>query len=464
MTDTDVMQSLADYVSVAAGRPLPAAVLEKTKHQVLDTIASMVSGSTLLPGQQAVAYVRGRGGVAEAGVVASDVVTTAENAAFANGMLAHSDETDDSHAPSQFHPGCSIVPAALAMAERQGASGAALLSAVALGYDVGARLNMSMGAIDFREAGHATHAFGSLFGAGAAAGALAGLDAQGVRYLFSYLVQQASGVGSWVRDKEHVEKAFVFAGMPARHGVEAALLVTHGWTGEEDPFDGLHGFYFTFGRGLQPDPETLGRGIGERYEIMDTNVKRWTVGSPIQAPLDSLLELIRANSITADDVEKVVVRVSQTGANTTNDRTMPDISMQQMCAVMLIDGIVTFESSHDEARMHDPRVMDLRRRIELYGDNELQRRLPIREGDVVVRLKDGRELHHHTVHVRGTTENPMTTAEVDEKCFNLMAPVFGEARSRQLCDAVWNLDSLANVRDLRPLLTARPRDTKQPAL
>jgi 2-methylcitrate dehydratase PrpD len=240
--------------------------------------------------------------------------------------------------------------------------------------------------------------------------------------------------------------------MPARHAVEAASMVAHGFTGEDDPFGGLHGFYYTYGRGLEPDPEELARDLGSRYEIMVTNIKRWTVGSPIQAPLDSLLELIRSHSIRAEDVEKVVVRVSQTGANTTDDRTMPDISMQQMCAVMLIDGIVSFESSHDEARMHDPRVMDLRRRIELHGDEELQRRLPVREGIVQVRLKDGRELSHHTIHVRGTTENPMSTAEVDEKCYHLMAPVLGEKRARDLCDAVWRLEALADARELRPLL------------
>ena len=91
------------------------------------------------------------------------------------------------------------------------------------------------------------------------------------------------------------------------------------------------------------------------YEIMNTNIKRWSVGSPIQAPLDSLLDLIRAHGIKADDVEKVVVRVSHQGANTVDNRDMPDICMQHMCAVMLLDGIVTFESSHDEKRMQRPR-------------------------------------------------------------------------------------------------------------
>jgi 2-methylcitrate dehydratase PrpD len=450
------MGRLAEYVAGATQQKLPEAVLEKTKHHVLDTLASMISGSELLPGRMAVSYVRSRGGTPEAGVVATDLVTAAEHAALANAMLAHSDETDDSHAPSQTHPGCAIVPSALAMAEREGSTGAAFLAAVALGYDVGTRMTQSMGPIDFRELGHATHAFGPVFGAGAAAGALAGLDPQQVRYLFAYLVQQAGGVGSWTRDKEHVEKAFVFAGMPARNGVAAATMVAHGLTGEEDTFsDQPHNFYGVYGRDLKPDPAELARELGTRFEIMKTNIKRWTVGSPIQAPLDSLAELIREHQFTADDVERVVVRVSHTGANTTNDRTMPDISMQHMCAVMLLDGTVTFESSHDEGRMFDPRTSDLRKRVELYGDDELQRRLPERQGIVELHLRDGRQLRHHTISVHGTTENPMTTAEVDEKAYHLIAPVFGPTRARTLCDTIWHLEDLPNVRDLRPLLMAK---------
>ncbi|HET9664645.1 MAG TPA: hypothetical protein VFP00_10490, partial [Burkholderiales bacterium] len=183
-------------------------------------------------------------------------------------------------------------------------------------------------------------------------------------------------------------------------------------------------------------------------------IKRWSVGSPIQAPLDALLELIRSHDIKADQVEKLVVRVAHQGANTTDNRHMPDICMQHMCAVMMIDGIVTFASAHDQRRMKDRRVLALRSRIELYGDDELTRALPSRQGIVELKLKNGRELRQHVKAVRGTTNNPMNRAEVDEKCFHLMAPIIGKARARKLCDTVWKLDDVASVRSLRPLLLA----------
>src|SRR5204863_1474797 len=333
VTVSPVMQRLASYIAQAPKKRLPAAVAEKTKHHILDTIAAMVSGARLPPGRQAISYARTRGGTREACVVTTGIVTSAENAALANGMLAHADETDDSHAPSLTHPGCGIVPAALAMGERAQASGEALLRAVALGYDVGCRLTMSLDAYQFREDGHSTHSFGPMFGAAAAAAALAGLNESKIRYVLSYTAQQASGISCWMRDEEHIEKAFDFGGMPARNGVAAAAMVAHGFTAVEDVFAGERNFFVAYGRA--PDPAVLVRGLGETHEIMHTNIKRWSVGSPIQAPLDSLAELIRGHRVAAGDVESLVVRVAHQGANTVDNRSMPDICMQHLCAVML---------------------------------------------------------------------------------------------------------------------------------
>ncbi|HEX6003577.1 MAG TPA: MmgE/PrpD family protein [Burkholderiales bacterium] len=453
-----LMRELATYMSRALRKPLPKEVVEKTKHHLLDTIAAMVSGSRLQPGRKAISYVKILGGTRESTVIGSKIVTGAQHAALANGMLAHADETDDSHAPSLSHQGCAVVPAALAMAEREKRNGAQLLRAVALGYDIGTRLNMALHAYDFRDVGHSTHSFGPMFGAAAAAGALAGLDYDETRHLLSYTAQQCSGVSCWMRDEEHIEKAFDFGGMPARNGVAAAAMVAHGFTAVEDVFSGERNFFIAYDErhriGRPPEPERLTRELGSTFEIMNTNIKRWSVGSPIQAPLDALLDLIREHEIKADEVEKLVVRVAHQGANTTDNRHMPDICMQHMCAVMLLDGIVTFASAHDEKRMKDKRVLGLRRRIELYGDDELTRALPARQGIVELKLKDGRELRNHVKAVRGTTHNPMTRAEVDEKCFHLMAPILGKARARRLCDAVWALEDMPNVRSLRPLLQA----------
>jgi 2-methylcitrate dehydratase PrpD len=449
-----VMRHLSSYIAGARKRNLPAAVLERTKHHALDTIAAMVSGSRLLPGRKGISYVKTLGGTREACVIGSRIVTTAANAALANGMCAHADETDDSHAPSVMHPGCGIVPAALAVAEKESRNGEALLRAVALGYDVATRLTMSLNAFRFREDGLSTHSYGPTFGAAAAAGSLAKVNDRQARYLLSYAAQQASGISCWMRDAEHIEKAFDFGGMPARNGVTAATMVAQGFSGVEDVFSGERNFFVAHGR--PADPEVLVRGLGEDYEILRTNIKRWSVGSPIQAPLDSLAILIKEHGVKAEQVEKLTIRVAHRDKNTTDNRPMPDINMQHMCAVMLMDGTVTFKSSHDEKRFRDRKVLEFRKEIDLQGDDALTRTMPARQAIVEIALRGGGSLRHHTVAVRGTAENPMTRDEVDAKSYDLLAPVIGKARARRLCDVVWKLEGVSDVRKLRPLLMEKP--------
>src|SRR5262249_11368621 len=155
----------------------------KASQHILDALAAMVSGSRLVPGQMAISYARKYCGAGAATVVGSELRTDGGSAALANGMSAHADETDGSHVDSITHPGCAVVPAALALAEAGGASGRTFLRAVVAGYDLCARMVMSVETVQLRESGHATHAFGGLFGAAAASAVVLGLDAKRIPYL-----------------------------------------------------------------------------------------------------------------------------------------------------------------------------------------------------------------------------------------------------------------------------------------
>src|SRR5579871_4490401 len=135
-----VTAQLARYMVAARDRALPDAVMVECKHRILDTFAAMISGSRMKPGIMAVKYVRGLGGEQQASVIGTDFRTTAINAALANAMCAHADETDDFEPVTKAHPGSSAVPAALAVAEREGRSGQEFIRAVALGYDLCCRL------------------------------------------------------------------------------------------------------------------------------------------------------------------------------------------------------------------------------------------------------------------------------------------------------------------------------------
>src|SRR5277367_2464753 len=176
---------------------------------------------------------------------------------------------------------------------------------------------MTVGVGGFQTATHiSTHALSGTFGSAAAAGCAAGLNERQMRWLIDYASQQASGIKTWQRDTDHIEKAFLFAGMPARNGITAALLVQAGATGVDDVLSGQDNFLADYAP--QADPGKLGANItdklGERYEVTRTNIKKWTVGSPIQAPLDALQSLMDQHKFKADQVQKIAVRVATSEA------------------------------------------------------------------------------------------------------------------------------------------------------
>ena len=449
--DRSVIDRLAQYMVEARDARLPPEVAKKAKHHILDTIAAMVSGAQLGPGQLAIKYIQAQGGTPEAQVAGCSLVTTAVNAALANGIMAHADETDDSHAPSGTHPGCAIVPAALAMAEKADRDGQAFLNAVVLGYDIGCR---SIRALGYRnpleQRDFSSHSIGGLYGAAAAAGALTNISPTQIRYLISYTAQQASGIPSWASDPDHIEKAFDFAGMPARNGVTATTLVESGFTGVWDVFDGDRNFFRSFSQ--SPNPEEMLDGLGSRYEVMLTNIKKYCVGSPIQAAVEALLNIMEEHHVAPADIEHMEVTLPVGGARIVNDREMPDINLQHIMAITLLDRELSFSSAHDYRRMKAAQVLELRRRIELKGDDALVTPESQRQAIVEITTKTGQRFRDHVVKVRGTAENPMTTQEVEDKARELLAPSLGVLKADALISTIRDLESLDSVRVLRPLL------------
>jgi 2-methylcitrate dehydratase PrpD len=432
---TKIIDALTEYMLAARQVKLPPEVVQKGKSHILDTLAAIVSGSTLQAGKLGLQHARAQGGTEECAVLGSNFRTTPIVAAFANGMSAHADETDDSN--SQLHPGCAMVPAALAVAESQNRSGDAFLRAVILAYDIGFRFHLA-----FQPR---STSFGATFGASAAAGTLAELDHLKLCYLISYAAQQASGSRAWVGDDDHIEKAFDYAGMPARNGVTAALLVQSGYTGNRDVLEGDQNIIKTY---APCDPSRLLSDLGHKFTITSCLVKKYPVGSPMMETVDATLAMLARQPIRPQDVERVVVRIPASGARTVNNRKMPDVNVQYMVSNILLNGKLTFESAHDYNRLQDPRLQEMKQRVELVPDEELERTGARFQGVVEVTLKDGKTLREHVSNCRGRPENPMSPEEVEKKAAWLLEPVLGKKNSDQVIDSMRRIETLASIGDL----------------
>lgn len=451
MAGTDITGRLARYMVEARTRKLPPGVARDARHRILDSLAAMVSGAHMKPGEMAIKYARTQGGTAEATVVTTNIRTSAVNAALVNAMFGHADETDDFHPATKAHPGCSVVPAALAMAEREGSTGLELLNAVTLGYDLCCRFLLALNADLVRATHRSAEGTSSTMGSVGAAASLARLDEKGMRHALSYAAQQVSGIWSWVRDAEHVEKAFDFSGMGARNGVTAAIMAQLQFSGVWDVFDGEHNVLIALS--TDPRPEEMVAELGSRFIVDETAIKPYSVGYPIQSPLDAFLTLHRQHKLTPDNVERIVVTLPEDGARIVNDRAMPDVNCQHIIAVALIDGTLSFEDSHSYERMKDPKVLAAKAKVQLVGDKALMDRDAPRSGKVEVTLRDGRTVSHLTRHAPGTKENPMTTEQVSAKARNLMTPILGAEKTESLIRSVNALEELKNARELGAYLS-----------
>jgi 2-methylcitrate dehydratase PrpD len=451
MGATDITGRLAKYMAEARQRRLPEEVAQAGKHRILDSLGAIISGSRLKAGELAIRYVRLQGGVPEASVLATDVKTSAVNAALANGMSGHADETDDFEPVTKAHPGCSIVPAALAMAEREGSSGEEFLRAVVLGYDLCCRFLMALGP-DLVRGGHrSAEGTSSTMGCTAAAASLARLDETGMRYALSYGAQQVSGVWSWVRDSEHVEKAFDFAGMGARNGVTAAIMVQTGFSGVWDVLEGEHNVLEALSP--SPRPDEMVKDMGDRFFVTETAIKPYPVGYPIQSALDAFFALHRQHGLTVENVDHITVRLPEDGARIVNNRSMPDVNCQHMIAMALVDGKVTFASTRSYQRMSDPAVLAVKEQVNLVADSALLNPEAPRSAKMEVVLKDGRTLSHFTPHAYGTKQNPMESESVNAKARDLLEPVLGRSRTQAVIERINDLENVANVQEILQFLT-----------
>lgn len=427
---------------------LPPDVMVAAEDRIVDAVASCISGSRLPAGEMGRRYVLQLGGTPESLVIGSDQLVPAVNAALSNGMMAHADETDDVDLVTKAHPGSCVIPAALAVAEREGASGGCFIRSVVAGYDTYCRMLQALDSDALNASGRSRQGIGSTFATSATAGLLVGLDQAELQGLFSVAAQQASGTTSWARDVDHIEKAFDLAGMGARNGVAAATMVKAGMTGVPAVFEGEPSVL----RALSPAAVPQNAVLSSDTWLVRSAIKEFPVGYPIQAVLNSLRDITSAHPIDAGSVERIHLELPPDGASIVDSRAMPSINVQHVAALWVVDGEISFDSVHSEERMSDPQVVDLVARTELTGSSEQWSRDATRQAKVRIVMASGERYEAHTRFAKGTGPNPMTSSEIDEKALGLIAPVTGEKRATDLVQAFRSLTDVADMREIRPVL------------
>lgn len=452
-----ITDALGRYIAGSATAPIPEEFRELGRRHILDTLAAIVASRDLEPAVTARRFAIEQSGDARRN--AATILSTHERAAladavFASAMTGHAAEIND-FIPSAFvQPGPAIVSAAVLLAERRRKSGEAVLRAVIVGYELAGRIPKALGSENLRRAGIANHGIGPVFGTAAAAASIIGLTEDRIGDVLSYCVQQASGSWQWLFDVEHIEKSFVFAGMGARAGLNAALMVEAGFRGVRaclDRPDGwMHGALYCDG---DSNPGYLTEGLGERTELHHTAYKRYPVGGPTQPAVEGLLRLLP--EIDRSAVSRVVI--SMPGRwQTFRDAAMPALNLRYLCAIILIDGRLDFVSAQSLDRMrNDADVRALMTLVEVRHDADQEvagGRARTESARVEIGLANGSLKEVYVPYVLGFPSHPMGRADVESKAVDLMVPLLGAARAKAIVDSVWNIERMDNAGHLATLI------------
>jgi 2-methylcitrate dehydratase PrpD len=415
----------------------------------------MLSGSHLKPGRLAREFVLARAAQGSASIAGTRHKSSSEFSALANGMAAHADETDDANDFARIHPGASIIPAALAVGETDDIDGPSLLRAVAVGYDVAIAMVLAVWPTGprLRESIRSTHGVGQLFGATAAAASAAKLSASDVAMVLSYSVQQCSGVGTLIRDREHIEKAYAIGGMQAHNGVMSVELIRAGFTGVSDVLDNKPSFFDSYTEG--GDSSKLMVEVKGRSHLLTTDMKRYPVGFPIQAAAQAMEELLAEDKLRPDDVAEIECRLPATKSWIVDNRPMPDVNLQYILSVILIDGSLTFSASHDYERLQSSDVRSVMERVRLIHDKGLDPAPDskgfTRRAHLKVTMRDGTERLRKVDAAAGSRLNPMGWNEVQAKAHAVLAGVCSESEIESLITWGRNLDKHKSIRSVHEL-------------
>jgi 2-methylcitrate dehydratase PrpD len=409
------MGPLSKYISESQTAPIPDEIRELSKRHILDTLASIVACSQLRPAQLARDFALFNSRQTHtAHLLGTNMKTALLDAIFANGLTAHGTEIND-FCPSAFvQPGPPIVATVMGIGEAFASSGEQLLRAVIVGYEISCRLPKALGIRNLQDFGLSSHGVGPTFGSAAAAASLLRIAQDRIGEMFAYCVQQASGSYEWLRDVGHLEKAFLFGGMPARNGAYAALLIYHGFTGVRDPFEANPG---------------------------------WLMSCMFLGP-DSDLETADRN-----DIMKIDIKMPGSRVNSFSDAPMPALNLRYLSAVILEDGELTFEMAESRERMDTECIRQKMETVTLIHDPEQEREPRIESALVEVTLRSGEKKQIFIEHVLGFPQYPMGREDVHSKAMGLLTPIIGIEQSRTLTDLVWDLEKVNDIHKLITLLT-----------
>ena len=453
MTDAeDPGRDLAQFAATLRWSDVPAPVQRRAEDLFLDWLASALAGKGARPVESIARFMLAMGpadGPSE--ILIHRRGSSPLVAAVANAAASHFAEQDDVHNGSVFHPAAVVFPAALAVAQALGRSGAELLAAAVVGYEVGIRVGEFLGRSHYRIF-HTTGTAGTL-AAAAAVGHLLRLTPGQMQHAFGSAGTQSAGLWEFLRtgaDSKQLHTAHA-----AGAGLTAAYLAQDGFTGARRIFDGPQGL--AAGMSSDADPSRLVDGLGTRWTLAETSFKFHASCRHTHPAADALQQLLREHHIAADAVAQVTAQVHQGAIDVLGPVTDPQTVHQAKFSMGTVLGLVAVQGraglNEFDAGYNSPAVTAFRDKVTMVLDAEVDAAYPARWiGKVQLRTTDGRSFEARVDEPKGDPGNSMSRRELEGKALALAAYRGGasEAEMQALIGRVWALAEAPVVTRLLP--------------
>jgi len=462
MSESTLSEQLAAFAISTFHEGAPSDVRESVRQRVLDVTGLQLAALDLPTSEGAVAFALSQGGPAQSRIIGHGGAISAAGAAFANGVLAHSLDYDDTHLPSVLHPSASVVPAVLAVAEAQGVRGPQILDAIAVGIEVTVRLGMAgydraaRSSIYFEHGQHATSICGTVGSAVAAALILDGTE-KGLADAIGLSASMASGIIEANRTGGTVKR--MHCGWSAKAGVTAAELLAHGFTGPPTALEGRFGLFEAFLHGNVYLDEVTD-GLGERWEVPGIFFKPYPANHFTHTGLDAAREL-RERGVRIEDIAEIRLGVATSTVRTIGEpierKRAPETGYQAqfsgpyMVALGFFGGGGLGASLDDFADEHlrDPARLELMSKVSVVADADCDAIFPDQFPAVLtVTTHDGQEHVATAMSNRGGGVQPLTEDELRTKFRDNARRRLDAAGIAAVEDAVAGLAGTSGVAEL----------------
>ncbi len=461
------MSPILHQLAILACGPVPESVRVGIPARVIDIVGIAVRATQLDTSQAVTGFAVDQGTAPQSTAIGGGQAMSVAEASFVNGVLAHSLDYDDTHLPSIIHPSASVVPASLAMAEWQRASGSALIDAVAVGLEIAVRLGMggydrnARQSVYFERGQHATSICGAV-GSAAAAARLSGADADGIGHAMGIACSMASGIIEANRAGGTVKR--LHCGWAARAGVTAASLAGRGITGPATAIEGRFGLFTAFLDG-QADPGAVTEDLGDRWTADEIFYKPYPANHFTHTGIDAALSL-RRQGVGPDDVAAATLEVPPPAARTIGEpidvKRSPETGYQAqfsgpytvVAGLLGGSGLGVGLDDFTDALARDPIRRELMARVNVTGDPGLMAIYPDQlPGRLTVTTTSGHTLVEEKLVNRGGPAQPLTDTELAAKYADNTAGILDEDVSDRTYDALSGLDAVRSVAGLlTPLL------------